>query len=158
VLQLGGEPGRARGRVVDHTGRAVPGARVWIDDPTYFGEVGDLRLTTEPLLCGDERFWSFVTAGGDGAFEIGGLLDRAYRLRAIDPRTLATSEPTAVRAGDARVELRLATDDVHERVAGHVRARDGRPLPGVKVRCMRETYWIDTRTAATTTASRPTSS
>jgi RNA polymerase sigma factor (sigma-70 family) len=145
VLQLGAEPGRASGRVVDPAGRAIAGAKVWIEDGTYFGIVGEARRIAEALLVGDdERFWSFAVSDGDGAFELGGLLlDREYRLRAIDPLTLAAATEGSVRAGDHDVRLRLPTDEVFERIAGRVVTRRGEPLAGVRVRLFRETFAID---------------
>ncbi|MCE9595617.1 MAG: sigma-70 family RNA polymerase sigma factor [Planctomycetes bacterium] len=144
VLQLDGEPGRASGRIVDHSGRPVAGARVWIDDCTYFGVVAEQRRVVEPLLVGDERFWSFVLSDADGAFELGGLLlDRDYRLRAIDPRSLAIAEQSSVRAGDRDLRLRLPTHELCELVAGRVVTRRGEPLAGVRVKLLRETFAID---------------
>ncbi len=144
VLQLGGEPGRAAGRVVDHARRPIASARVWIDNGTYFGFVNEMRRNVEPLLAGDERFWSFVLTDDDGRFEIGGLLSgRDYRVGAIDPRTLTSLTADSVRAGDRDVVLRLPTDEVYERVAGRVVTSRGEPLSDVRVRLFRETFRIE---------------
>jgi len=40
------------GRVVDHEGRAVPGARVWLHDPTPGAPVGQLPTTLEAVMGG----------------------------------------------------------------------------------------------------------
>lgn len=143
VLQLRGPAGALAGRVVDADGRPVVGAKVWLRDPTPFGKSGETRLVAESLLRGDERFWSFVLSDADGAFALGGLLDRPYRLQAIDPRTLASVTSDRLRAEDAPVELRLPTDGVQARVAGRVVTSAGQPIAGVSVRLLRTTFELD---------------
>jgi hypothetical protein len=128
--------------VVDARGAPVAGARVWLDDPTPFGRTADARLAVESLLRADERFWSHAVSGADGTFAITGVLPRAYRLQAVDPRTLASVESPPVTAAQSPVELRLPTDDVHPRVAGRVVTAAGRPLAGVRVRLFRITYEV----------------
>lgn len=143
VLELGGPAAAIAGRVVDADGEPVAGAKVWLDDPTPFGKSADTRHVAEALLGGDERFWSFVFTGADGAFSIGGLLERSYRLQAVDPRTLASVESAPVSAASSPVELCLPTRDVHERVAGHIVTASGQPIPGVRVRLFRITYELE---------------
>jgi hypothetical protein len=143
VLQLGGPAGALTGRVVDADGEPVVGAKVWLDDPTPFGRTADARLVAESLLSGDERFWSFELTDAGGAFALGGLLERPYRLQAVDPRTLASVESAPVSAADSPVELRLPTRDTHERVAGRVVSASGQPIPGVRVRLFRITYELN---------------
>jgi hypothetical protein len=94
----------------------------------------------ETVLRGDDRFWSFERTRPDGTFAIAGLLSRAYRIQAVDPRTLASAESASVTAADSPVELRLPTHDVHEKVAGRVVTKSGRPIRGVTVRLFRITF------------------
>jgi hypothetical protein len=143
VLELGGPAAAITGRVVAADGEPVAGAKVWLDDPTPFGRSADARHVAEALLGGDERFWSFVLTDADGAFSIGGLLERSYRLQAVDPRTLASVESAPVSAAHSPVELCLPTRDVHERVAGRVVTASGQPIPGVRVRLFRITYELE---------------
>jgi RNA polymerase sigma factor (sigma-70 family) len=140
VMQLGVPAGKITGRVVDAEGNPMGDAKVWLVDPTSFGRAADTRLTVETLLRGDDRFWSFERTKPDGTFAIAGLLARAYRLRAVDPRTLASAESASVTAADSPVELRLPTDDVHEKVAGRVVSKSGQPIRGVNVRLFRITF------------------
>jgi len=140
VMQLGAPAGKVDGRVIDADGAPVEGAKVWLVDPTSFGRATETRLTVETLLRGDDRFWSFELTKPDGTFTIAGLLPRAYRIRTVDPRTLASAESEPVSAADSPVELRLPTHDVHERVAGRVMSKSGQPIRGVNVRLFRITY------------------
>jgi protocatechuate 3,4-dioxygenase beta subunit len=142
VLQLGAPPSAIHGRVVDDDRRPVAAAKVWLDDPTPFGEVADNLVAAESLLRGDERFWSFAETQADGSFVIDGLMPRAYRLQAIDPVLLTSVESPPLWAGDSPVELVPPTRDVHERVAGRVVTRGGEPLPGASVQLLRITYQV----------------
>ena len=140
VLQLGGPAGTVRGRVVDADGAPIAGAKVWLDDPTTFGRTADAWVVLESLVRGDDRFWSFEQTDADGSFSIAGLLQRAYRLQAVDPRSLASVESAPVTAADSPVELRLPTHDVYEKVAGRIVTAAGQPIAGVNVRLFRITY------------------
>ena len=143
VLQLGGPAGTVSGRVVDADDAPVPGAKVWLVDPTRFGNTPDARLTAEALLRGDDRFWSFERTGADGTFSLSGLFARPYRLAAVDPRTLAGAETQPVAAGDAPVEIRLPTREVHEKISGRVVTHAGKPIRGVSVRLARVTFELE---------------
>ncbi|HEV8112764.1 MAG TPA: sigma-70 family RNA polymerase sigma factor [Planctomycetota bacterium] len=134
VLRLGASPRTISGRVLDGEGAPVHGARVWLSDPTYFGLVEREPVQVETLLGRkDAPFWAYVTTSGDGSFEITGLLERAYKLCALDPETLLAATSAPVEAGDRGVEIRLAKDALRERVAGRVVARDGTPVVGASV-------------------------
>lgn len=142
VLRLGGSPGSLHGRVVDADGRAVSGAKVWLVDPTPFGQMGQYLMAAESLARGDERFWSFAVTDTDGRFSIDGLLERAYRVQALAPETLVSVESAPLRAADSPVELVLPTNDVHDLVAGRIVSRGGRPVPGALVRLFRKTFEV----------------
>jgi RNA polymerase sigma-70 factor (ECF subfamily) len=134
TLRLGGTPLALSGRVVDAAGKPFGGARVWIADATLFGAVGEHAAQLESLLAGDDQnSWHSVEAGADGSFEIEGLLERDYVLRAMDPATLLRGETHPVRAGERDVEIRLPTDQLYERVAGRVVSQAGRAIGGVRV-------------------------
>ena len=77
--------------------------------------------------------WQFVVTDADGHFSLGGLLPRAYRLRAFDPQTGCFARRDDVRAG-TNAELVLAGDEVVKRLRGHVRSRRGAPIAGVEIR------------------------
>lgn len=143
VLRLGGPPSELSGRVVDHRGDPVAGARVWLDDPTPFGDLGRDRLAAEGLARGDERFWSYALTGSDGGFRLGGLLARRYRVKAIDPRNLLEAERPNVAAVDSPVELVLPTQRLHARVAGRVVDARGVSVAGALVRLFRTTFRME---------------
>jgi hypothetical protein len=76
-----------------------------------------------------------VTSDDSGAFVLAGLLEREYRLCALDPATLSLVEVRA-RPGD-EVELDLRAAGPTGRLAGRVVDSGGRPLAGVRLRVVR---------------------
>ena len=134
LLRLGGPPLALSGRVVDGEGRGVGGARVWLEDPTYFGLVEREPVQVETLLGRkDAPFWGYVATRDDGSFEIRGLLPRIYKVRAMDPSTLLAASVAGVESGARDVEIRLPKDALREKIAGHVVTRDGTPIAGALV-------------------------
>jgi RNA polymerase sigma factor (sigma-70 family) len=134
LLRLGGPPLALAGKVLDGQGEPVPGARVWLTDPTYFGLVEREPVQVETLLGRkDAPFWAYVRTGDDGSFRIEGLLPRTYQVQALDPATLLAATSAAVDAGARDVEIRLPKDALHEKVAGRVVTRDGNPVAGALV-------------------------
>lgn len=136
VLQLGPAPLTMRGRVLDRDGHPVAGAKVWIADPLFVGWDDDALLAETMLGRQDRPFWAFVLTDAAGAFRIDGLLDRAYVVRALEPRTLAAVTREGVQAGSEGVELRFTTAMFAE-LRGRVVARDGTPIAGVGVKLQR---------------------
>ncbi|MBI5431853.1 MAG: sigma-70 family RNA polymerase sigma factor [Planctomycetes bacterium] len=118
-----------RGRVLDADGAPANGWRVDLADGTPYGSS---TSTLEGLACG--RNAAGVAVAPDGSFELGGLLEREYRVRAWNPATMAELVSALLRAGE-RVELRAAADLVRPRIAGRVLSTLGEPLQGVSVRC-----------------------
>lgn len=134
TLTLADEPFGLDGRVLDHTGAPLVGARVWIMDATFFGAVGGQRPTNvEAYLAGSERAWNFVATDDAGRFQIDGLLDREYRMRVMDEETMLMQEFGPFQAGASGLELLVQTDLVYPRVAGRVVNQQGEPVPGVGV-------------------------
>ena len=133
VLELGGPPLTIRGRVVDGGGRALPGVRVELVDATRFGLVmgpqgswGFMR-TLEELAGGGE-----VSTDAAGEFELGGLRERSYRLRVVEPFTLIRTVTEPIEAGAGSVTVVLDRTALG-RIAGRVVDRAGRELGGVQV-------------------------
>ncbi|MCZ6597549.1 MAG: carboxypeptidase-like regulatory domain-containing protein, partial [Planctomycetota bacterium] len=126
-------------------------AVVWAD-PTPFGLWSDLpagefqsmrHVSAEEMLNGG---WGTNGTWTDkeGRFELEGLLDRVYRVRAID-HALALGEERSVHAGSRGVELSIATEPT-SRVAGRVVSLGGDPIPNVLVWRVREREgleWMD---------------
>lgn len=142
-LVLGPEPLSISGHIVDELGNPRRGV-VWVLDEAPYGHILEQSgademsvsygVMTESLLRGgrDRGGDRGVWADEDGRFELGGLLDRFYRLHAYDPETLAEIEPLEIRAGTHRIEIVLPAGDVAP-VAGRLRSLSGQPLVGVRV-------------------------
>ncbi len=141
VLHLGDVPLAIEGRVVDHKEKPMAGAKVWLADATFFGQVGGGPAHVESMLAGDEKsFWHFVKSDGDGRFRIEGLLARDYHVRAMDPATLLRVEDGPFAAGSSNVELRLPTDTLYPRVAGRIVSHAKKPIAHVSVSPMCDAF------------------
>ncbi len=116
-LIAGGEvpPQAARMRVPD------------ADEPTRDGNFMDQASSkVTPSAC-----WFFVTTDDQGAFELGGLLDRSYTLKALDPSSGLFGEVTNV-VGDTFRDITIVRD-VWPVLRGRIVSLRGEPLAGVRV-------------------------
>ncbi|HLQ36186.1 MAG TPA: carboxypeptidase-like regulatory domain-containing protein, partial [Planctomycetota bacterium] len=138
TLQFGANL-QLRGRVVDADGKPVAGARVLTPDLTYLGIVTfedsghqiSGECAVEGLAPGQDRLGVGTDSDADGRFTLAGLLPRSYGLFAIDPHTLAHTEPLQATPGD---DVLLQLPRVPARaIAGRVVARDGTPLAAVRI-------------------------
>ncbi len=172
VLKLGPPPRAIEGRVVDAHAEPLAGIKVWTVDPTFFGEVDDIPNQVEGLLAGaatrsdlekimakvgptvdpeaviagtSNVAWPFVETDDSGRFRIEGLLDREYRLAAMDAETLLRVDTRPVLAGTRDFEIRLDARAVFERVAGRVVSASGAPVAGVAIRTMCDVMTIHPR-------------
>ena len=118
VLTLAGEPRTIQGVVVDPGGDPVSGVTVEVLDRTKFGLVpgpgsqayGGQMKTQEELVGGSDDMT--VTTGNDGRFELSGLLDRAYTVRAVRTPSLLTTVTEPVEAGAQDVTIVLDPRDL----------------------------------------------
>lgn len=134
VLRLGETPFAIEGRVVDDDGEKFPGAKVWVADATLLGAGRTGPVHFENVLAGDEdTMWRQIEADGDGRFRIDGLLQRDYKLRAMDPDTLLIAEAGPFAAGAVDVEIRMPTDQLYPKVAGKVLSHAGKPVGGARI-------------------------
>jgi hypothetical protein len=146
VLRLGGAPLAIRGRVLDADGAPVAGAEVTNLDRQPFGMIEHTVSGTqffvqgdvETLLAGGGFRRSSVTTDADGRFAIESLQPRAYRLRALDPRTLSTLTTAPIQAGGADAELRLSAEPRRARISGVVVSLTGEPVSRATVRATRD--------------------
>lgn len=133
---VGGGPLRIRGRWLSSFAEATS------DEP-----VRDDRRVQGLSLHEDEptATWRYVVTAADGTFELPGLLDRAYTLRAFDPRTRRS-----VVARDVTHVSRPELVTTHDTTTLHARvvAPNGDPIVGVKVAHSAIVFERDTRTAA----------
>lgn len=139
ALDLSRRSGTITGSVRDARGQPVPGARVWLADPTAMGEAENGPRFAEALRVEPAAgLWHWVESDADGAFRIAGLFERSYRLRAADPRTLVLSE--AVTRPGEHVVLVLSEERETARLSGRVVDDTGRALAGVVVKAARSCF------------------
>ena len=158
VLRLGPPPLSISGRVVDDENRPRAGFKVFVADPTFFGAADEVPAHVEGLLAGaparaelEKRmasapqgtdpeellknsssvFWTFVVTDAQGRFTIVGLLDRMYRVAALDPETLLRVESEPMPAGVQDALIRLPKSPYLVNVRGKVVSSAGKPLAGV---------------------------
>lgn len=156
-IRLGASPHVLAGRVVDAHGKPLAKVRVWLADPTYFGNADGVLTHVEHLLAGaptpaeveqkraaqtepydgPDLFWSFFETDAHGRFRIEGLSPREYHIKAMDPRSLVQTEAGPFTAGDENVEIQLDGGSEFEKVSGRVLARNGEPIAGVRVAAAR---------------------
>jgi hypothetical protein len=131
-LVVGGPSPAIEGRVVDAAGEPVPGAFVWCVDPTPAGvglEAWFLETHVNPDRGAPIPF--VVEADGEGRFVLPWLLERVYRVGALD-RTSFQAGFADVAAGARDVVLRVASDDPVAPVLGRVLDASGAPVVGAR--------------------------
>jgi len=130
VLRLGGGPLVISGVVLDAEGRGQCAWIVDLEDGTPSGtSIGNVEGATLGRL--DPAKGPRTDAGG--CFQVGGLRDRTYRLRAWNEASclVLVSEPVA--AGTKGVELRIPADAVRSLVRGRVVSKRGFPVADAQV-------------------------
>jgi RNA polymerase sigma-70 factor (ECF subfamily) len=156
-LRLGASPNALSGRVVDAHGDPRAKIRVWLADPTYFGnvegslthvehvlggaptnaEVAALRSAQGGKYEGPDLFWSYFETDAHGNFRIEGLTAREYSLKAMDPKSLVQIEDGPFAVGSENIELTLDAQSEFHTVSGRVLARGGEPIPGIRITAAR---------------------
>jgi RNA polymerase sigma factor (sigma-70 family) len=98
------------------------------DDPTaddnFMTQLSNKREATAS--------WYFVTSDAEGNFEVPGLLDRTYTLKALDPATGLLGEVSGV-TGSSYQTIEITQHDLWPELRGRVLSRSGRPIAGVDV-------------------------
>ncbi|MBI3817828.1 MAG: sigma-70 family RNA polymerase sigma factor [Planctomycetes bacterium] len=142
ILRLGGPALSIAGRVSAPDGGPAARAKVWIDNAQYFGEDSDNFNVLEGFLS-DSGSWGYIVdTDARGFFEIKGLLDKKYTLKALDPATLFVAESEPIAAGDRDALIQLQKLPVHARIAGVVVNHAGAPIAGVRVGVTRTTFMM----------------
>lgn len=149
VLELGAPPLSLDGRVVDAGGEPRPGMLLWIADPTPFGILQDDMEASAEFFLGDpehgDAYWHSLETDAEGSFRIDGLLERAYSISVMNPRTLETLSAGPFQAGGEPARIVFA-DGALGRIAGRVVTRDGGGLPGVTLTIRANSFggvWMD---------------
>jgi len=133
-LLLGGEAARIRGRVEDEHGRPVADAFVWAVDPTPLGTglgawFAETHVNPDPAA----PIPFFVRSDAAGRFDLPFLLERDYRLGALERESFVAVQSAPVPAGARDVVLRLPSAAGSTPVLGRVLDRGGAPLAGARV-------------------------
>jgi hypothetical protein len=139
-VTLVGRPLEIRGTVLDTQGRGIGGALVWTGDRTILGnlepgfavEGGRGAIMTEGVIS-SEPHSDRTTTDEEGRFRMTGLLEKAYRLQAMDPRTLRRAPPISVPAGARDFQIVLSEAQRLSRVQGRVVDAQGNALSSVHV-------------------------
>lgn len=114
-------------------GGAVPAAAArmpvpFADDPQQDGQFMDqASVVRQPTAC-----WFYVTTDANGAYELPGLLDRGYTLRAFDTTSGLFGTASDVFGGTVR-DLTITRDEVWPELRGKVVSARGQPLAGVRL-------------------------
>ncbi|MCE9594599.1 MAG: hypothetical protein K8S98_10425 [Planctomycetes bacterium] len=124
-----------RCRLIDERGALTEGWLVDLADPTPSG-TSDTSL--EGAMRGVTKLG--LPVGADGRFELGGLLERSYRVRCWRRDSLVAIESEPVRPGESELVLRVPADAVAPRIAGRVVSIHGEPLANVTVRGELDTF------------------
>lgn len=140
ILRLGGPALSIAGHLYDPEGKPVKRGKVWIVNGQYWGNDPDNYLFMEGFIAGEGSFGYIVDTDAAGAFELKGLLDRNYTIKAIDGTTHFTIKADAVAAGTRDLVLNILKAPVHARVAGIVMNHAGEPIAGVRVGSSRTTF------------------
>lgn len=137
-VQLGGTTLSIRGRVFDASGAPDPHAVISLENGVVVNEQRYPAMTAEELggrwgygASTDGRSNGGVRASSTGEFEIGGLFERAYRLRVRSKAMRYETDPIA--AGSIDVDVRPPASAFLAKLRGVVLARDRTPLAGIDV-------------------------
>lgn len=138
VLQVGGESASITGRVENARGEPVAGAYVWTVDPTLLGpELSTWFAETHMNDVPGAPIPFRVESDASGRFVLPFLLERSYRLGALDRASFVAARSQPVEAGTRDVVLRLSSVPCTP-VYGRIVDRSGSPLAGATVTVQRE--------------------
>jgi protocatechuate 3,4-dioxygenase beta subunit len=167
VLRLGRPALSIQGRVLEADGTPVANPTVTLVDAEPLGDphpdlpvnpmstvefLARVQARLAPDGSGGEFWESGIASGEAGAFELGGLQDRGYRLRVEHPPSLRAFVTEAVLAGSRDVELRFPPAASWGEIAGVVHDRRGQPVAAAGVWCERSADGTVAATARIETA------
>ncbi len=128
-----GPPARSiAGTVRGSDGEPLEAAQLWLEDLSYVGAQQHGFVTLEQQMAGAPEGWRMTWSGPDGRFELHGLLEREYRLAAMDLPTLQVVRVGPIAAGTDDVQIDFPADGLWARVRGRVVDRHG-PRGGLSV-------------------------
>lgn len=139
LLRLGPSPSAIEGIVVDAEGRPKGSVRVGVLDPSAFGVVDHVARNVEDVIGTSGEH---VRTGDDGRFRLDGLLDRPYRLIALDLQTFDQVTTHAIAPGATSVRIEFAGRGRLTDVSGRVVTRHGSPVAGARVAVGRRLHGV----------------
>jgi hypothetical protein len=142
-LVLEGQALAISGRLLDVEGKPVEGSTMMLWEEEYLSGQAtpeDLAALEEQAAILDGRplavppdTRAFSITDADGAFAIGGLGDRAYRIRIFDDEIGFAMTTRPIRAGSKGVEIVIPADAFRQKLAGRIVDRSGEPVAGAEV-------------------------
>ncbi len=133
-LVLAGETLALAGQVVDEHGAPLAGQEIWLEDPGIAYVQGQgFALVLETILAGKPEMRHGTKTDAQGRFELGGLEERDYRIRVIDPATALVDVHGPFAAGTRDLSIARPAGALWPRLRGRLRSRNGTPLAGLRV-------------------------
>lgn len=130
-IRLAGVALAIEGHLVGADGKGREGFDVRLDNPIALSSYRIPVETAEALAS--DRAAADSTTSSTGAFAIGGLADRDYRLRFTNGDTLEVHVSAPIAAGLDDVRIVLPEQTLHEELHGQVVTFDGEPVAGVRI-------------------------
>jgi hypothetical protein len=139
-LALDRELSPIRGRIIDENGKPLEGVEIRALDPVSYDELLESlgsAIATDSFRAGHGHRPNLredvVQSDADGRFEMKVLLQRAFRLRALDNRskTFAVTDPVV--PGTGEITITLATCSNKIAYAGKLVDLRGKPIAAAKV-------------------------
>ena len=141
TLVLREKPLNISGLVVDASGTPLQGWNVNILEGTAVTRNQTPPVLVEGFGTGQRRLRQVT--GADGAFVLADLLDREYRIRTYQRRTLLSVITKPIRAGTEDARIVIEDGLVHDVVRGLVLSLRGLPQPGAVVTLGLVTHRMD---------------
>ncbi len=132
LVRLGGAALEIRGRVLDPEGEPCSDWAVTLLDSSATSP-GKAAESVAASGAPTPQDMLFGTTSDDGSFVVGGLANRAYRVRVYDRESLVCVTSPPITAGGPGVELRVPANALRERLVGTLVDSRNRPLSAISV-------------------------
>jgi RNA polymerase sigma-70 factor (ECF subfamily) len=146
VIRLDGPALQISGRLLDAAGEPMQGSLIMLWGVEYLDFLDGLRSAEDLAVAeahagpGDLPPWTvppgsraYSVTDRRGAFLVGGLDDRAYRLRIFDESAALAMSTAPIPAGTRNVKIRIPADAYREKMTGRVVDHQGEPVRDARV-------------------------